>query len=165
MGKRLEDTDPAKVVRILEKLAMGLNRPSYGKIAADEGVSKDTVYRLAKRNEHILSVHSQQNSDTPPEVPETFEEFIPMLREKAYKALNVSDDDIKNASLAQRGVFAGISLDKAFILEGRPTALTGHIHEHRHLLPGFGEQLADALRGGMTGTLPEAIEGEIEEPD
>jgi hypothetical protein len=43
MPRTLEQKDPEKAARILEKLADPINRPSYEKIAAEEGVSARTV--------------------------------------------------------------------------------------------------------------------------
>ena len=158
MARKLEDRDPEKAMRILERLADPMRKDSYDKIAADEGVSRMQIVNLRKRNESVIEAHQFQNGS---EVPETFEEFLPMLREKAFKALNVSDEDVKKASLAQRGIFAGIAMDKSFILEGRAAMNINVLHEHRHNMDALGEALADALRA-KSGELPEFIEAETD---
>ena len=159
MGRRLEDTDPAKVLRVLERLADPFKGGSQEKIARVEEISRNTVKAIKDRYACVLAGHlvPKGNDENASKVPETFEEFLPLLKEKAYKALNVSDDDIKNATLAQRGIFFGITLDKSFILEGRDTMKISVLHEHRYALDGISQLVAGERE---RRALPEFIEAE-----
>ena len=159
MGRKLEDTDPAKARRILEKMVDPLREESLSQIARDEDVQLSTIKALFKRNEHVLTA-CLPLKDGDDEVPETFEQFQPMLRRTAWHCLNVTKDEIKNSTPAQRGVLGGISLDKAFILEGRDTMKISVLHEHRYALDGISQLIAGERE---RRALPEFIEGETEE--
>ena len=166
MGRKLEERDPAKALRILEKLADPLRTESLRELARSENITDKTLRALWKRNEGVMSAHLSLNGDengsgNGSEVPDELEGFLPMLKRVSFEALNMTREDLEKASPAQRGVLGGIAFDKAAILEGRATMNVSVLHEHRHDMDSLGEALADALRA-KSGELPDFIEAETE---
>ena len=107
----LETRDPQLAKLIQQSLSNGESRDA---IARRLGVSWGTVENV--RATHHEEIHKEQEL--------AWGDFLPMLKAKGYAAFNVPQHVIDKASLKDRGIYAGIVVDKALVIDGRPSQIS-----------------------------------------
>ena len=129
----IEERNPTLVKTILGECAAGATpiqiEQKYGIDAADLQALKD-------RLPSWVSLIPR---------PGTLADMLPNLINRSARAFNASDKVIDEAPLHHRAIFGGICVDKALLLQNRPTAIIGHLHEHRHHLGDLAEAIRETI--------------------
>lgn len=129
----LEDRNPKLVKTILTEVAAGAT-PSQ--IEQKYGIDHQTLDEFKNRLPGWVSLV---------EPPQTLADMLPNLINRSARAFNASDKVIDEAPLHHRAIFGGICVDKALLLQNRPTAIIGHLHEHRHHLGDLAEAIRETI--------------------
>ena len=115
---------------------------SHQAVADELGVHKGTVQNIVRRNgdlaEALADVRSEYLSAG---FKYMWAESLDYFRQHA-EAGTLSPLDRKNLALT-----AAISIDKLAMVQGWPTAVVAHLHEHRHQVSDIASKLAAVARG------------------
>jgi len=79
-------------------------------------------------------------------LPEARQNIADRLREFVHAALDLAPDKLSEANLQQTFTAVGISLDKAQLLDGKPTEIAQHEHKRNEVPERALEAAATALR-------------------
>ncbi len=137
-------SSPEKAATVIDGLTEPPElRKTHAEIAAEAGVSRDTVTRANKKLNTRLSVLKGELEDV------KASELVQMTGTLGKRILeSIDQEDIDKASLAQKMVAFGISVDKWNVLSGKPSRI--YTVEDRRSLNEITEALvAEARRRGM----------------
>src|SRR5262245_48805488 len=96
--------------------ALAANNGNLLKTARDLGIPKSTLQQWAQGTTHPEAAVNAEQKKGP--MAERFDAFV-------HRVLGLTtDDDIRKASLKDRFTAAGIAVDKANLLRGKPTAIS-----------------------------------------
>lgn len=125
--------------------ALEANGGNLTRTAAQLGMSTSTLRRW--RNQHADPASTGPLKTAAAEaLPEARASIADRLREFIHSALDVAGGKLTEANLAQVFTAIGISVEKAQLLEGKPTGIDRHEHERRETPERALEAAADELR-------------------
>ena len=126
-------------------------------IAQQFGVDTTTVHAIVRRHGDLVEATKDMKSDY---FSAGFKFIWLSALDKLRTAGALSSQDHKNYALS-----AAISIDKVALIQGWPTQVIAHLHEHRHDIKGLADKLASVARrlddGGTTVMGPGLLEREL----
>lgn len=123
---------------------------SSNEVARQFDVGNTTVRQMVARNGDLAEVTRELHGDY---LSAGFKYLWLSALDRARTEKDVSSQDLKNFALA-----AAISLDKLALIQGWPTQVIAHLHEHRHQVGEIAEKLAGVARKLEAGPTREAGE-------
>lgn len=108
--------------------ALEANDGNLTRTANQLGMSTSTLRRW-RNHQADPSITGPIKSATAAELPAARASIADRLRDFIHAALDVSDGKLEDANLQQTFVAIGISVEKAQLLDGKPTGIEKHEHQ------------------------------------
>ena len=129
---------------VLQARAAGI---PASQVATELGVHTTTVQAIVRRHGDLGEALKEVRSDY---FTSGFKYVWLQALDRVRGGVGLSSQDVKNYALAM-----AISIDKVALIQGWPTQVVAHLHEHRHEVSDIAGKLAEVARRVGAGPAPE----------
>lgn len=125
--------------------ALEANGGNLTRTAKQLGMSTSTLRRW-RDHQADPSITGPLKKATEEALPEARENIADRLRDFVHQALDMAPGKLDEANLQQVFTAIGISVEKAQLLDGKPTGIEKHEHQRHEVSDAAAEEAAIALR-------------------